>query len=88
MRVADFEKAIEALGVQGLEISEMKLTAGGGRQVSAVYGRKGQLTWLMWDASGRGFRYDTDPKQEDCVSSQGVEWLDYRRAAEFDLKFE
>ena len=38
MRVAEFEKAIIALGVDGLEIDEFKMVANSGGQVRQVNG--------------------------------------------------
>lgn len=88
MRVADFERAIDALGVNGLEITEMKMSATMGQQVGNVYGKIGELTYLWWDANGRGFRFDINPKVESCTVVSQPEYLKYRRAVEFDLKFE
>ena len=88
MRVADFEKAIGALGVQGLEITEMRMSAIRGGQVNSVYGRLGDLTFVWWDSNGRGFRFDINPHEEGCYVVSSPEFLEYRRAEEFDLKFE
>lgn len=85
MNTASFEKAIEALGVRGLEVT--KLSYGINGQVVAVYGRMGQLTFLMWDMSGRGFRFDINPNLEGCTEVSHPEYLDYRRDADFDLTF-
>lgn len=86
MKTKDFEKAIEALGVQDLEILEYSYQLNGG--VAAVYAKMGELTWIMWDAMGRGFRFDQPEDMEDCISSSNVRYLDYRRDADFDLRFE
>lgn len=88
MRIKDFEMAIDALGVEGLTITEMKLSATSGREVGSVYGKIGQLTYLWWDANGRGFRFDINPNLEGCTEVSHPEFLDYRRATEFDLKFD
>jgi hypothetical protein len=88
MKVNDFEKAIDALGVQGLEITQMTMSATRGDNVNSVYGRIGVLTFLWWDANGRGFRFDINPNLEGCTEVSHPEYLDYRRAEEFDLKFE
>lgn len=88
MKVNDFEKAIDALGVQGLEITKMTMLATRGGNVNSVYGRIGVLTFLWWDANGRGFRFDINPNLEGCTEVSHPEYLDYRRAEEFDLKFE
>lgn len=86
MKTEDYEKAIEALGVQGLEVQKFSYGVNG--QVVAAYARKGVLTFLKWDHLGRGFRFDIDESKEGqhCVSYP--EYLDYRRDAEFDLRFE
>lgn len=88
MRVNDFETAISALGVSGLEITEMKMSATAGGQVSCVYGKIGDLTYLLWDCCGRGFRFSINPNVEGCVVVSQYELLDYRRDKQFDLKFE
>lgn len=88
MRVNDFETAISALGVSGLEITEMKMSATAGGQVSCVYGKIGDLTYLLWDCCGRGFRFSINPNVEGCVVVSQYELLDYHRDIQFDLKFE
>jgi len=80
-----FEKAIEALGVQGLEIVRFSYQLNGG--VAAVFARMGSLTWLKWDAVGRGFRFEQPSDMEGCISSANVMYLDYRRDVSMDLKF-
>lgn len=85
MNRKDFKKAIDALGVQGLEVT--KFSCGINGQVVAVYGRMGQLTFLKWDVSGRGFRFEIDPNMEGCIDVSHPEYLDYRRDADFDLRF-
>lgn len=86
MKTRDFEKAIEGLGVNGLEVTKYSYGING--QVVAVYARLGELTRLMWDRMGRGFRFDIDEDMEGCISSQHPEYLDYRRDTDFDLKFD
>jgi len=86
MKTRDFEKAIEALGVNGLEVTKFSFGVNG--QMVAVYACLGELTRLMWDRQGRGFRFDIDEDMEGCISSQHPEYLDYRRDADFDLIFE
>ena len=86
MNNKDFERAIDALGVQGLEVTKYSYGIDG--QVVAVYGRMGQLTYLMWDVSGRGFRFEINPNLEGCIYVSHPEYLDYRRDAGFDLRFE
>lgn len=88
MTSVDFEKAIDALGVQGLKITNMVMSTVTGSTVNGVYGRIGMLTFLWWDANGRGFRFDINPNLEGCTDISHPEYLDYRRAEEFDLKFE
>lgn len=85
MNTANFEKAIDALGVQGLEVTKFSYQLNGG--VAAVYGRMGELTFLMWDAAGRGFRFDIEEGVEGCTEVSHPEYLDYRRDADFDLRF-
>ena len=86
MSTKDFEKAIDALGVQGLEIVRFSYQINGG--ISSAYGKTGDLTWLKWDAVGRGFRFDQPRDMEGCISSANVMYLDYRRDVCLDLKFE
>lgn len=88
MRQEDFEKAIDALNIHGLSITEMRYGVGGGGHITAVYGKLSELTYLFWDGSGRGFRFDINPKLEGCTVVSKPEYLDYRRDAAFDLKFE
>ena len=83
MKTTDFEKAIEALGVQGLAVTKFSYGING--QVAAVYARKDELTYLMWDAIGRGFRFDINPDIEGCTKVSCPEYLDYRRDDDFDL---
>lgn len=85
MKTTDFEKAIAAIGVQGLEV--IKFSYGINGQVAAVYARMGELTFLKWDAAGRGFRFDVDENVEGCTVVSYPEYLDYRRDADFDLRF-
>lgn len=86
MRTIDFEKAITALGVQGLEVTKYSYQLNGG--VAAVYARMGELTYLMWDALGRGFVFEINPDVEGCNVVSYPEYLDYHRDADFDLKFD
>lgn len=86
MKTADFEKAIEALGIQDFHILKFSNQLNG--DVAAVYGQMGELTYLMWDAHGRGFVFDIDPNREGCTDVTHPEYLDYRRDADFDLRFD
>lgn len=85
MNTESFEKAIDTLGVQGLEVTKFSYQLNGG--VAAVYGRMGELTFLKWDAAGRGFRFDIEENVEGCTVVSYPEYLDYRRDADFDLRF-
>lgn len=85
MRTRDFERAIDALGVQGLGVKKFSYGING--QVVAVYARMGLLTFLKWDMSGRGFRFDLNEHEEDCVNDGYPEYLDYQRDKDFDLTF-
>jgi len=85
MKKTDFEKAIEALGVHELEITKISHQLNGG--VAAVYARMGVLTFLKWDDTGRGFRFDIDEGMEGCITDQRPEYLDYHRDNGFDLTF-
>lgn len=86
MSTKDYEKAIEALGINGLEIVRFSYQVNGG--VSAVYARMGKLTWVKWDFIGRGFRFEQPEDIEGCISSQNVMYLDYQRDVYLDLKFD
>jgi hypothetical protein len=86
MKTKDFEKAIEALGLQSLEV--LKYSYGVNGQVVAVYAKLGDLTHLMWDTAGRGFRFDIEEGMEGCRTTPYPEYLDYRRDVDFDLKFD
>ncbi len=86
MRTKDFEKAIEALGVHGLEVTKFSYGING--QVVAVYAKREELTFLMWDAVGRGFIYDINEDEECPIADMHPEYLDYRRDTDFDLKFD
>lgn len=86
MKTIDFEKAIEALGVNGLEVTKFSYGING--QVVAVYAKREERTFLMWDAAGRGFIYDINDDEECPIADKHPEHLDYRRDADFDLKFE
>ena len=86
MKTTDFEKAIEALGVNGLEITKFSYEINGG--VAAVYGKMGESTFLMWDRSGRGFTVTLNYELEGVKPPRYPEYMDYRRDAGFDLTFE
>ncbi|MBQ3700918.1 MAG: hypothetical protein II886_13600 [Prevotella sp.] len=88
MKIEDFENAIHALGVNGLEITEVRYSATNGGEVQGVYGKIGELTFLWWDANGRGFRFDINPNQESCTVVSHPEYLNYVRDDDFDLKFD
>lgn len=91
MKTVDFEKAIEALSVNELEVTKYSYGING--QVVAVYAKMGERTLLKWDYCGRSFCLDID--EEIDVDGQAIvpevnhpEYLDYRRDADFDLKFD
>ncbi len=86
MSTKDFELAIEALGINGLEIVRFSYQLNGG--VSAVYARMGELTWVKWDVIGREFRFEQPEDIEGCITSQNVMYLDYKRDVYLDLKFD
>ncbi len=76
MRIADFEKAIDALDCD-IELEEVKLSRG---HVRVLYGRKdGRL--LAWDSMGRCSSTQDERKKDGT----------YRRfihKQEYDLKFD
>lgn len=91
MKTKDFEKAIKALGVQGLEILKFSYQLNG--SVAAVFARMGEYTFLKWDAYGRGFCFDVEPEpgsdgEPALVEVEHPEYLDYHRDPDFDLKFD
>ena len=91
MRTIDFEKAIEALGVDGLEVT--KFSYGRKRRVQAVYARMGERTFLKWDDTGRGYCFDAEEEfdgegQAFVPVANHPEFLDYRPDADFDLRFD
>lgn len=86
MKTTDFEKAIDALGVQNLEVTKFSYTVNG--QVSAVYGQLGESTFVMWDANGRGFTITLNYELEGVRPPRYPEYLDYQRDNGFDLTFD
>ena len=86
MKTRHFEKAIDALGVQGLEITKFSYGING--QVAKVFARMSETKFLMWDANGRGFIFEIDEAEEGQISDQRPEYLDYKRDKGFDLTFE
>lgn len=90
MKVQDFERAIEALCVDGLEIDEVKMAANSGGHVSQVNGHTGMLI-VLWDEGGRAFTAPSTQKNEDFIefgSGKVVTGRRLKRDKEFDLKFE
>ena len=88
MRTADFEKAIEALGCEPLEMVIEK-PGSVNSSVKAAYGQvKDATTYVMWDETGRAFAYVQQEGSEDCVSEYNLKSLPYERDEKFDLKFE
>lgn len=86
MKTKDFEKAIEALGINGLKVTEFSYQLNGG--VAAVFARFGEKTFLKWDALGRGFCVDIEDLNEIEAAARFPHYLDYRRDPDFDLKFD
>ena len=90
MRVAEFEKALMALGVDGLEIDEVKMVANSGGQVRQVNGHTMALT-LLWDKDGKAFSTSIHQKSESFIefgSGKTVLGRRLKRDTRFDLKFE
>lgn len=90
MRVKDFESAIEALSVEGLEIDEFKIAANSGGHVRQVNGHTKELT-LLWDESGRAFSTPIDQESENFIefgSGKVISGRKLKRDTSFDLKFE
>ena len=86
MKTTDFEKAIEALGVNNLTVTKFSYSENG--KVGAVYGQLGENTFVMWDANGRGFTITLNFELEGVLPPRYPEYLDYRRDNGFDLTFE
>lgn len=86
MRIEDFERAIDALGVQGLEIMEFKTPEG--LSVRECYARMGELTFLKWDEAGRAFSFEQPSDMECSISTHHLPFLDYERDKDFDLVFD
>lgn len=90
MKTIDFEKAIDALCVDGLEIDEFKLAANSGGQVRQVNGHTKALT-LVWDESGRAFSTHIDQESESFIelgSGKAITGRRLKRDIPFDLKFD
>ena len=90
MRVAEFEKAINALGVDGLEIDEFKMVANSGGQVRQVNGHTKALT-LLWDKDGIAFSTSVHQRSESFIefgSGKAISGRRLKRDTRFDLKFE
>lgn len=83
MRIAEYEKAIDALGC-GIEIDEMATSNGG--DVRACYAHKGNEL-LMWDEGGRAFGC-VIAGEVDCETHVNVPMEMYSRAQDFDLEFD
>ena len=85
MTIKDFEKAINALGVNGLSIREFRTP--NGRDVKQAYAWIVPLTWVMWDSVGRAFRFEQSSHEENCIKDDVLPYLDYSRDKDFDLTF-
>lgn len=90
MKTEDFEKAIDALCVQGLKIDEVKMKTDSGGHVHQVNGHTDTLK-VVWDGYGRAFTMTNDQEIEEFIelgSGKAVNGRRLKRDAEFDLKFE
>lgn len=90
MKINDFEKAIEALCVDGLVIDEMKMKANGGGHVNQANGHTDALT-IVWDESGRAFTTSNQEEKEEFIgfnSGKTVIGRRLKRDTVYDLKFE
>ena len=89
MSVAEFEKAIIALGVDGLGIDEFKMATDGGGQVRYVNGHTKDLI-LIWDESGRAFSTSIYKERESFIEFDSGKAVTRRlkRDTRFDLKLE
>ena len=86
MRVKDFEKAIEALGVDIVR-DEVFLNH---NQVKRFYGHRQHLI-SMWDRLGRGWSYRTSitlSDKEPSTMHRNVDKRVFTREPAYDLKFE
>lgn len=87
MKVQDFENAIVALCVNGLEIDEFKMAANSGGQVRQVNGHTKELI-LLWDESGRAFSTPVDQESETFIefdSGKAISGRRLKRDKSFDL---
>lgn len=90
MKTIDFERAIDALAVQGLEIDEVKMKADSGGQVRQVNGHTDTLD-IIWDDLGRAFTTPKNQETEEFIefgSGRAAEGRRLKRDAGFDLKFD
>lgn len=86
MKIADFEKAIEALGCE-MVMDEVKLHGG---HVREFLGHKVNVL-VLWDSAGRAFTVDIpvgEGQEPDCYDHDRVFSGSYQREPLFDLKFE
>ena len=90
MKETEFKNAIIALGVDGLEIDEFKMTPNSDDQVRQANGHTKELT-LLWDEFGRAFSTPINQKSESFVefgSGKVVPGRRLKRDTSLDLKFD
>lgn len=89
MKVADFERAILALGVD-IIIDGMQQSESGVEQVTGHTDKE----FLLWDRYGRGFSATKDSKtslflcKDEGDSMKITEGFEIERRISFDLKFD
>lgn len=87
MTANDFEEAIHALGIPELVINQFVFRTIG--QVETVYANIDDLTYFMWDGTGRAFIHQSDfPMVPSDEELEYWKYLNYNRDNGFDLKFE
>lgn len=87
MTANEFEEAIKSLGIPELDVNQFVFHEPG--KVECVYANIDNLTFFMWDSTGRAFIYQADvplvPIEEETEYWQ---YLNYNRDNGFDLKFD
>lgn len=87
MRVTDFEKAIDALGMSGLVNDEVSLRGG---QVTRMYAHRGSLL-IRWDSMGRAFSTRSVVSLSETKPTEVHRYVPEKawgREVVYDLKFE
>ena len=85
MKIADFEKAIDALNCD-INIDEFKILKG---RVRCCFAHKGS-TLIMWDENGRAFSMAMHYEEDEEITSDthvNIPVDCYNRDLGFDLKF-